>query len=1664
MEQTEPTSPSLPPKKQPKPYRPSYPFSGLFSLITLLLLIVVLLGYMLLLPRTQTYLVRQGMNFLAKKMETRISADSIYVDIFNDIVLKNLYVEDWDCDTLLFAQYCHIDVSQIALLQKKLEINGIVLTQPYVRLERSSHDNWYNLNYLLNNLKSAATTNTDTASIPIIKLPNNSTPTTDTTATQQPKAPSITLKVEYLTLNQPRFVLNDYKSRLLLNVALQKVHTDIDQIDLDNEHLKIEKLLLQAPQIALHIPPKTEPDNKPDDYKTLLHITPETWKVNLQNAQLQQGEFQLKDGANPTFLEKAINFKMLQVSNINLDADNIYIGNDTITAKITQIELAEHSGFKVNSGEADFLLTPRMAEFSNLNIQTPHSTLGNYAALKFKTINEFKDFRNRVKLDIRLASSKITFQDIVYFAPQLYKIKPITDNLNRPIKISGNLYDRIDKLRIEDINLAVLNSSLRGNVRFFGLNDLKSANIDFKVASLHTSTADIKTFLPNIQLKNAERFGKISFSGYFSGFTTDFVAEGKFNTDLGQITSDIKMDLKQAIPRYSGNVITESFALGKILDEEKLLGNTSFNLNVNGEGLKLDQLNADIRGTIKHIAFKGYDYNNISVNGNINRKKFDGKFALNDANAQLSFNGILDFNTQIPTYAFEADIRHADLKALNLITDQQLPENLIVIGKTKLDFSGSKLEDLVGTGEFYDLTLNKGGKSFTLKKLTADIAQTEGNRRKINLSSDILQAKVEGDFQYNSIVNAIKNYLNTYFPYRFQYTTPTPAQDLVFDITLKDPIAASQLFLPKLQSLKYASIKGQLNTTTRNATLDADIPALCYDNIWVNNIAVEANSTARQINFDAKSSEVMLQDSTIIYGVYATGTVANDSIDYQLKVGRDDRPNRATAHGIIFANSDTLKMNLYNTSLVINNKAWETQTGTFVYKNKNYFLVENIVLTQDSQKIALQSLPHPEYKNLTQFALSNFKIKDFQYIKTIESLGLAGDISGNVTIQDLFGQQTINADIMVDSLVFLKQPLGDTRLEAIKQKNDSKLALKANIQNDNYVLTGDGSYRLPQGKGDDGELDVKLDINKAPLSFINAFVGSFVSDVEGNVSGKVNLSGRASRPNFDGYIFVRNGATTVDYLQTRYQFHNQKVVFQGKKIEFNQIPINDRDKNTAIVNGYINLNDFKNILLNVTLSSNRFLFMDTRYTDNELFYGTAYGGGEINFFGSTSNLNMVCNAQSKSGTAIYLPMSYSDGVGDNSIYSFVSRDTTKKVKAMKSWRTPPPPFLPSLGTPPVSTTTSMNMEFNLDITNDAEIQIILDQQAGDIMKARGNGNIQMKIQQTGSNTGFNMYGQYVIDQGSYLFTFQNLVNKHFQIAKGGTINFAGSPYDAKLNVNAIYTVRTSRYEIFSENEKEEIELLPSLSNSLRRRVPMDVKLNLSGSLTQPDINFAIDQVENTDDMADRMFEDKKDALFTADVNELNKQVVGLLLLNRFMPPDQIKINIGVSSVATVSELLSTYVSNFLNDAISNVIPDSELNLNWRNYQTESTPLDNSQNRNEIDVNFTKRLFDDRLSFNIGGNLDVGEKQLEEAKDNVVFIYDFVIVYNITADGRLRLKAFSEINDGAAGRNRIGTSISATKEFNSFKELLPKQRKKNKQEKQRRLLNLFTPRQEEKQEP
>ncbi|MCB0757100.1 MAG: translocation/assembly module TamB, partial [Flavobacteriales bacterium] len=450
---------------------------------------------------------------------------------------------------------------------------------------------------------------------------------------------------------------------------------------------------------------------------------------------------------------------------------------------------------------------------------------------------------------------------------------------------------------------------------------------------------------------------------------------------------------------------------------------------------------------------------------------------------------------------------------------------------------------------------------------------------------------------------------------------------------------------------------------------------------------------------------------------------------------------------------------------------------------------------------------------------------------------------------------------------------------------------------------------------------------------------------------------------FYGYAELENAGLRIDYLNTFYSF-THRVNIRPDMFAVDQVQLFDDEGHYGIANGTIIHHGLKDWNFDVSMEMTNLKVLDTDARNNELYYGRAYATGALGISGFAENLDINVDAATGEGTDIHFPLGASQEVGGIPFVRFTGSEGTEGQEQQVDL-------------------SGIRLDMKVAVTPVARFELIFDPTVGDIMRGRGNGNIAMSVTPSGD---FSMKGDVELVDGDYLFTLRNLVNKRFGVEPGGRITWFGDPFDAIINVDAVYRLRASLYDVMP----------PALRTELyKKRFPVEVLMHLSQNLMNPDIAFDV-KLPTVDEGVRTQV---NSALATTD--DMNKQVFALIVLNRFLPSDATasasdNSGLGGATAATGTELLSNQLSNWLSSFSSNI----DLGVNWRTGDVIS--------QDEVELAVSTAIFNDRLLLNTNLGLAYGAGGTQQGANSV--IGDFSLEYSLTQDGKLRFKAFSQSND------------------------------------------------------
>lgn len=1415
-----------------------------------------------------------------------------------------------------------------------------------------------------------------------------------------------------------RVVLNDvYVEDLHQDTLLyaKKINVGIDDLDIKKQKLYISDIVLLNATAEL-TKYKAEKDLNfqfiIDAFAGKDTTKSAPWDIRFDEVSLVNTTFAYRN-EHDTVITKGINYSDLRANNINGKLSDIRFEQDTIHATIDYFATTEKSGFILQNLSSYVKVSPVGINLDELKIKTPETTVATDLLFKYKQYSDFNDFVNNVKFKADFNRSVLEMSDIAYFAPAL-------KGMYQQLTISGKLNGTVTDLRGKDMDITMAeNTRFMGDFALTGLPNVDETLIHLNVKKLTTNYKDLKQIqIPPFEKHqtldvpaNIAKLGNMKFKGTFTGLYNDFYAYGDFSTALGNLSSDlaVRHDEKKNKEVYKGKLKSTAFDVGRFFGA-KYIGKVTANVDIDGSGLVLEDVAAGLKGTITSLEFNNYVYNNVAIEGNIAKQIFKGKLNVKDDNIDFDFIGKVDLTQKLPYFDFITTINKADLAALHFITTSKktnFSTQLIV------NVTGNNIDNLIGQINF-DNTIYTQDKDVYRMSVFNLLLDEENDVKSIKLNSDFLEANVTGNFKVLDLSASVEKLLGNYLPAYFSNKAikNIAPQNFEYSFLFKKTDAVTRLFAPDIIISPKTLIKGKFNSATDDFSMTGSSSRLNIYGYVMNDWSIGATTTKDKLDFNMDIKRLYLSDSLWMNDFRVTTNSQNDSVNLALTWdNKSEKINKGDIKAFMhIVSGKHFEFKILPSEFTVSDSTWAISKTNEVVIDSSFITVKDIKFEHNNQSVSLNGIVSDNKKDQMKLKFDNFNLANANAFLKPVGVKLAGIIDGESVITDVYSGMIFTSNNNFKTFSVNGNALGDGAVESIWDKSKEALYLHGSFTLGlvpNILFSG---YYYPKKKEDN--LDMEVNVQSLQMQLIEPFIKEYCSDFKGFFAGNITVKGSLKNPKISGLVNVNAKKVTVTYLNTTYNFSHD-IVIDNNSFGVENLVLYDVNHNKAVVTGKVYHDNFKNFQLDFDIQAHKFMALNTTEINNGSYYGKAFVTGTISVFGYADNILLDASLKTEkvnSGdktdkisvlsktelTKIYIPLSGTSEVNQNNFITFVNKDSAINFKN---------DYKVALG--------GLKLNFDMDVTPDAEIQLIFDQKVGDIIKARGNGNIQLKINSQGD---FKMYGDYVLQSGDYLFTLQNIINKKFDIEKGGTIKWTGVPYKAEVNLSAVYKARASLLPFFGDEPD------PTKKNSYKKRTPVDLRLLMTGGLLSPDINFSI--ALPTVDAGTR----ETVLSYINNETEINRQVFSVLILNSFVTPYQLSSTgagpgAGGAAAANSSELLSNQLSNMLNKYTKAF----DVGVNYR-------PGD-AITKDEVEVAVSTQLFNDKLS--IDSNLGVNNNNNTTGNANNI-VGDVNIEYKLTDDGKLRVKTFNKSNDNnqtySSGPYTQGVGIFYREEFDTVSEL------------------------------
>lgn len=1300
----------------------------------------------------------------------------------------------------------------------------------------------------------------------------------------------------------------------------------------------------------------------------------------------------------------------LDAENFNAVIEDVSVSGSTYKANIENLAFeAEKNAekFKLERLSSTFEMNDRGILLDNLYLTTQSSNFEGYFHLKYDSIQAFDDFGNKVIWVVQLKEDNyFGYKDLRYFVPDWSK--------DEKIMISGNVQGPLNQLNAQNLIISNGNTFLKtGNIN---VGQLLNSSFDFQTDYLEAQSSyqDLIRILPDDIAVNLtdflSKFGDFDYKGALHLDENKVIADGIAKTALGEAELLLNLyDYNGNQPIYNGNLKTSRFDLKRLTDTPEL-GFVAGNLNFDGKGFDLSSLRIQTRGNIQYLDLLGDRYRNVYVNGILNRQKFDGTLSLNDPNAKLNYVGIFDFSSPNFAMDFTSKVDYINLNHFG-ITDR---ENSWLKGNIVGNASFSDLNDMVGQIQVSELAFNSDSVNVEVPLANLSLENVSPAVRKATLDfPGFAFAEIEGQFQLQEVPQVFQNGLGQ-FLVNYEKREVASGQSFLFQVNIQDNLLA--YFVPELYVQPNTNIIGFTNNDEELFELSLNSPFVQYLEYKADSIDLNITTlNDRAFKLEAKKIDIqnyLLQDLKV------QGNRLNDTLraDAHFYAG-DHREGEFNLNFYqTFGDNMELKTGFAPSSIQIENQLWQINPNN--ERNRNYavldfdnnqFSIHDILFQSENQFVRING----EYLNDDNFSL-DADLENVDLSKVIPSsvlgeLQLEGIANGNVDIIKTIDELKPVADLRIDSIKMNGFEIGNFVTNATYEIENQIFNIQGSLDRDNVntlFLTGE-----IDNKGATPNVDMVASLSDFNVNILSVFLDEVLTDWKGTLSGDVSVKGNPMNPSISGFVAANDIGFKMVYLGTTYHMMGENDFILQKEpgtsgyLTLPDVEFTEQTSRThGIVDGLLIFSDLSNWFMDLDFESDRLLVMNTTVSDNELFYGKIFAGGSFSMYGPASDMELSgYGVNVLNGSSISLNTGATSTVETNRFIQFYSFDEFGNLVEPDELNQEISGF-------------SMDLDMNVD--EGTTVNLVLDAQSNDKIEARGTAN-DFKLQMNRAGN-LNIEGEYVISDGIYTYKEALVIDKDFELEDGGYIRFDGDPYNATMDLKAIY----SRYV---NNLGEYLGLTTTQATIV------DLVIAITGDLENTQIEFLVEAPDASSQVRSAL-QNK----LANNTDERMKQASFLLVLGRFGTEELLAAGTATgAATASAFELLGKQVGNLF----SSIIPGFELNPTYLQAVNRNAQSDRIQTQYNLALN-------ERLRINGAVGTPLGTEYNEPVTMQVELDYDI----SRKADNGLVLRAFSRpstlgienFNVNSTFAQSYGAGVVFRRSFNSFKQLIRRPRSEENQ--------------------
>lgn len=1630
-----------------------------------MLLALILLIFLMLLfirsPWGQDIIINKVVDYVSGKTHTKVDIDRLFITFSGNAYLEGLYLEDQQGDTLVYSKSLEASVPLIPLIKgDNINISSLDWSGLVAKINRPESTGKFNFDFIIDAFTTETDTTTAKTDTPNIKIgtvllndfkidyldavdgidaslrlgtlqlkmdeldlelmkfhidkaaiSNTQLSYSQTKPSPMEKdsaaSPSVMpfLIVDYFKIENTEANYSSLPDQIAAKLKIGILELELPKADLVHRNIRLKDLILNDSEVIYQDKKitKVQPTPIASPKEAITFEWPD-WDIDAGNIALENNLIRFQSASTAASSE-GFDPSNLEINKLDLELSNIKLNKELAQINLDRFSFYEKSGLALNNMAFNLAVDQRTLSVTDLKVATPKSNINGQLKIGYTAIDSFLNHPEASQITVEIPNLKLALDELYTLQPQLKKNVPFHVLAQKEFKGKIDLNGSLRALNIKNTDLKwgqTTSLSVNGNISH--PLDMDSLRVKLDRLLFITDKQDVASFISEEQL-GIVLPDTLQLIASLEGGLNDMATKAHLETSNGIVLLEGHFVDKGRLD-FNAQLEARDLELHKFLPSAKL-GNTAFTLNLQGDGDNLNTLNATLDSDITALEWDGYDLSDLKLSGDIKNGKGDLLLVFKDKNLDVQLRSGLVLDSVAPQINLVLNVKGADLNALG-ITSKDMRAQL----QLQADFKGNTENFTLNT------KLNEALVVYNNTTYPIDDMNIRANVREkgtqVDIHSKIIQGSLHSNTDPNTLSQALEQQFKGYFLDRIDKDSTQSHITMKMDLAIQQDPILDDVILEGLKEMDSISLHVNFDEAQQKVTARIHAPHLNYKESVLDGLHLDLNADKDQLDFemgwDSFSSGPVKMEKTIFDGELKNKVLLLNFNAYN----QDTTLAHLTTEIKMVPDTLFVHVNPYN--LKLNREAWDIPETNQITIAKKHIDFKDFVLGRNGQKMTLSNTMPNQSREHLGLRFENFSLATITSLLNPTKSLANGVLEGDLIFEDPFEDTGLLAKMNIDKLSVFESTLGNLSLNA-SSANSKNYDFNLSLSGGDADLIINGDYLADESGA---KLNLTVLINEIKVKALQAFAPENISEPTGSIAGEFKINGTLTEPKYKGDFHFKNAGFKVNSLNTKFTLAQEAIRMDNEGIYFDHFTITDANNNLFRIDGKVQTVDLSNPSFDLMIKAKDFQALDASKEDNELFFGNLKLDADLQIKGDLGIPKVTGNLKIVEGSKLtfVVPESQLEVMEREGVVLFVNREDPNSIITKNK----------DDGATAIFKGYDINTIISVD--DNATFTIVIDERSGDNFQVVGKGDFNLGIDPNGRTS---LSGRYELSSGHYEASLYNLVRRRFDISPGSSLTWSGDPFNAQLDVRAIYKVETSAAPLMATQISASSA---GTVNKYRQKIPFLVYLNVKGALLLPEISFNLDIPEDEQGALGGEVYGRVQQLNDRE-EELNKQVFSLLVLNRFFPGSTSDGSSGgAASIArdNVNKVLSGQLNQFSDKLVGKSGIDLDFGLDsFTDYQGDAP-----QERTQLDISASKRLFNNRLIVQMGGEVDI--EGSNQGEGSTPMIGNVSLEYLLTENGRFRIKGFrkNEFESVIDGQLIVtGIALIFNREFNQFKDLFAK---------------------------